>query len=98
MATDQETTKALEDFETFSKLISKEDKSKAFQLLKQIKLPLVKKYYIENFPADSKEMVLFNCASVIRESLKIEDEYKKLKAKIGITIPFFEETTDKGQK
>jgi hypothetical protein len=81
MAPDKDTTKALEDFDTFSKLINKEDKSEAFQLLKQIKLSLVKEYYKENLPSESKEMAIFNCASALRESLKIEDEYKKLKAK-----------------
>ena len=77
MATGKETTKALKDFETLLELICKKDYPEAHQLLKQIKLSLVKKYYNENFSADSNEMETFNSVSNLREFLKKEDENKK---------------------
>ena len=81
---------ALIDFDVFIKLLNEGEKSAAFGLLKRINLPLVKKYYKETFQADSKEMAIFNCASALRDTFEIENEYKKWKAKTGTTIPFLE--------
>jgi hypothetical protein len=61
-------------------LLNEGEMSAACGLLKRINLPLVKKYYKEKYEANSNEMAIFNCALVLRESLKIEDEYEKWKA------------------
>jgi hypothetical protein len=79
MSKNQETAKALEDFDNFIRVLNEGDKAEAYDLLKNINLRLVKKYYKENFSADSKEMAILNAASVIRESLEIETEYKKMR-------------------
>ncbi len=76
MATDKDTTKALEDFEAFSKLISKKDKSEAYQLLRQINLSIVKKYYKDN-PAPNRPPELFDAIATLQESFEKEDQYRE---------------------
>jgi hypothetical protein len=74
---DWKMTNALNDFDTFKLLLNKGDRQAAFDLLKKINLPLVGKYYKEIYDADSKEMAIYNCASVMHELLKLKDDYKK---------------------
>jgi hypothetical protein len=47
---DPKLTKTLNDFNAFLELIGKEDKSEAYQLLMQINLSIVKRYYQDNPP------------------------------------------------
>jgi hypothetical protein len=73
---DPKLTKALNDFNMFLELIDKKDKSEAYQLLKQINLPLVKRYYQDN-PPSNRPPELFNIIAMLQESLKIENEYRE---------------------
>jgi hypothetical protein len=72
---DPELIKALNDFKAFLGLIDKEDKSEAYQLLKQLNLPLVKRYYKDN-PPPNRPPELFDTIAMLQESFKMEDNYQ----------------------
>lgn len=74
---DPKLTIALNDFNAFLELMGKQDKSEAYQLLRQINLSLVERYYQDNPPPD-RTPKLFDTIARLRESLKTEDEYRKL--------------------
>jgi hypothetical protein len=73
---DPELTKALKDFNAFLELINKEDKSEAYQILSQINLPIVKRYYNDN-PALNRPPELFDLITMLQESFEIEDKYRE---------------------
>ena len=73
---DPKLTKALNDFNAFLELIGKKDKSEAYQLLRQINLPLVKRYYKDN-PPPNRPPELFDMIAMLQESFKIEDKYRE---------------------
>ena len=79
MDIDWDITSALNNFDTFITLLNKGDKPSAFDLLRKINLSLVRKYYKEKYDADSKEMAIYNCAEVMHDLLKLQDEYYKNK-------------------
>jgi hypothetical protein len=81
---DPELTKALNDFNAFLELIGEKDKSEAYQLLIQINLPLVKRYYEDN-PLPNRPPELFEMIAMLQESFKREDKYReKLKSIKGL--------------
>jgi hypothetical protein len=74
---DPELTKALNDFNVLLELlIGKKDKSEAYQLLRQINLPLVKRYYKDN-PPPNRPPELFDLIEMLQESVKREDKYRE---------------------
>ena len=73
---DPKLTKALNDFNAFLELLGKKDKSEAYQLLRQINLPLVKRYYKDN-PPPNRPPELFDMIEMLQESFKIEDKYRE---------------------
>jgi len=76
---DWEMTNAVNEFDDFVSLLNKGDRPAAFDLLRKINLSIVGQYFREKYAADSKEMAIYNCASVIRDSLLIEETYKQQK-------------------
>jgi hypothetical protein len=74
---DPELTKALNDFNVLLKLlIGKKDKFEAYPLLRQINLPLVKRYYKDN-PPPNRPPELFELIEMLQESVKREDKYRE---------------------
>jgi len=73
---DPELIKALNDFKAFFELIDKKNKSEAYQLLSQINLPLVKRYYKDN-PLPNRPPELFDTIAMLQESFKLEDKYRE---------------------
>jgi hypothetical protein len=73
---DPDLIKALNDFKAFLELIDKKDKSEAYQLLRHINLPLVKRYYKEN-PPPNRLPDLFDTIAMLQESFKLEDKYRE---------------------
>jgi hypothetical protein len=74
---DPELTKALNDFNVLLELlIGQKDKSEAYQLLRQINLPLVKRYYKDN-PPPNRPPELFEMIEMLQESVKREDKYRE---------------------
>jgi hypothetical protein len=74
---DPELTKALNDFNVLLELlIGKKDKSEAYQLLRQVNLPLVKRYYKDN-PPPNRPPELFELIEMLQECVKREDKYRE---------------------
>jgi len=73
---DPELTKALNDFNAFLELVGKKDKPEAYQLLRQINLSLVKRYYKDN-PPPNRPPELFDMIAMLQENLKMEDKYRE---------------------
>src|SRR5271157_5366100 len=74
---DPELTKALNDFNVLLEfLIGKKDDSEAYQLLREINLPLVKRYYKDN-PPPNRPPELFDLIEMLQESVKSEDKYRE---------------------
>lgn len=69
------TAKAVEDYNIFLNLLfEKKDEPAAYDLLKQIDLSLVKKHYREDFKINKEQKVIFEGASVLAETLRVEEE------------------------
>ena len=73
---DPKLTKALNDFNAFLELMGKKDKSEAYQLLRQINLSLVKRYYKDN-PPPNRPPELFDTIAKLLDSFETEDEYRE---------------------
>jgi hypothetical protein len=74
---DPELTKALNDFNVLLELlIGQKDKSEAYQLLRQVNLPLVKRYFKDN-PPPNRPPELFEMIEMLQESVKREDKYRE---------------------
>ena len=81
---DPNLAKALNDFNAFLELIGKKDKSEAYQLLRQINLSLVKRYYRDN-PPPNRPPELFDTIAMLQESFKKEDnDREQLKSLKGL--------------
>lgn len=75
---DWDTVNALKEFDHFIQLIAKGDRKAAFTLLKKINLNIVGQAYKKKYKAESKEMAIYNCALLIQESIKVEQDYRKI--------------------
>ncbi|MFI5330038.1 MAG: hypothetical protein ACHQ2F_03240 [Desulfobaccales bacterium] len=78
MDKDEKMAKAVEGYNNILFLLAKEDRIAAYNLLKQINLPLVKKHYKDDFKVNPKLETQFNLISAMGETLEVEADYKKM--------------------